>query len=361
MEGARARWPWFEVALGTFKRFTADDGGSYTAALTYYMFFSLFPIMLFSASIVGFITAGNEALRATILQTGLNSVPLLRDVLSPDHLETIVKGRGTLALTGTFMALYAGTGAVVALQHALNRFYGITDEPNWFVKRIHSLRYLAMFGVAVILSLALGGLASFATNIFASHETLGGRRVEVAITGEDQVPPTATINVGGKTFKPAVGETFAGGYVLESIDSQCATVSLASERDTLCVLGGRGFTRAAFVGLILGHLTGFLVGLLIFACAYKFLPAIKADWREVLPGAVIAALAFELLKQFGAGFLARGSANRAATFGVFAISAALLVACFLMALVTLMAAEVNNVLIERRTTRQNRELQPKGG
>jgi inner membrane protein YhjD len=280
VERARARYGWFDVMVETVKTFSRDDGGSYTAALTYYMFFSLFPILLFSASIVGFLTAGNEELRKSILDAGLSSVPLLRDVLSPAGLEAIEARRGALALTGLFMSLYAGSGAIVALEHALNRFSGVRAEPNWVQKRLRSLKFLGMFGVAVLVSLALGGLAGFAAEIFSPNVHL-------------------------------------------------------------------------LVGLLLGHVTGFLVGVLIFASAYRFLPAVDVGWRDVLPGAVTAALAFELLKEFGALFLERGGAAREATFGVFAISAALLVACFLMAQVTLMAAELNNVLMDRRATRQN--------
>jgi uncharacterized BrkB/YihY/UPF0761 family membrane protein len=363
VEKARSRFGSVDVVVETFRRFSRDDGGSYTAALTYYTFFSIFPILLFSASIVGFLTAGNEALKSTLLQAGLDAVPLLRDVLSPDHLEAIERGRGSLAITGLVMTLYAGTGAIVALQHALNRFNGVTDEPNWLQRRLRSLKFLAMFGLAALLSLGLGGLSSFATDIFAPEETLGGQKVEVNITGEDQDPPTATITVAGHPEKVSEGGTFGDGrYLLRSVDADCVTVeSTGGKVDTLCTYGGRGFTTASVVGFLLGHLTGFLVGILIFASAFKFLPVARAGWKDVLPGAVIASLAFEFLKEFGAAFLARGSSNRAATFGVFAISAALLVACFLMSQVTLMAAEINNVLIDRRLTRQNLLPQPKGG
>jgi uncharacterized BrkB/YihY/UPF0761 family membrane protein len=353
VERGRARFGWFDVAVETLKRFSRDDGGSYTAALTYYAFFSLFPILLFSASIVGFLTAGNESLRQAVLDAGLGSIPLLRDVLSPSGLQAIETKRGALAITGMVMALYSGTGAVVALEHALNRFNGITDEPNWFMKRLRSLRFLALFGVAVIASLVLGTLAGFATDIFSPREELGGQRVRVTITREASEPPAATIRVGPLTYTPAVGESFAEGYVLESVNNDCATVSKAGTTDTLCVPGGRGLTLAAMAGILLGHVIGFLVGLMIFAGAFKLLPAVERTWKDVLPGAAIAAGAFEVLKQFGASFLQRGSGSREAAFGVFAISAALLVACFLMSQVTLMAAEVNNVLIARRATRQN--------
>ena len=356
LERARAKNKAVDVAMRTFQSFSEDDGGSYAAALTYYTFFSIFPLLLFSASILGFITAGNAVLREDILEAGLESVPLLRDVLSPGGLKVIEEGRQGFALTGTVLALYSGTGAVVALQHALNRFYGVTEEPNWLGKRVRALRFLALFAVGVLLSLVLGGLAGYATNIFSEEETLGGKNVSVTEVNKGADPPSANVEVGERDF-PNVeeGSIFAEGYTLESVaeSGECVTVSFEGDDNTLCTVGGSGVTVAAVVGKILGHISGFIVGVLLFAGAYKFLPAVKRTFKEVLPGALIAAGAFEILKEVGAWYIQRGAGTREATFGVFAISAALLIACFLISQITLLCAEVNDVLMQRRVTRES--------
>ena len=44
------------------------------------------------------------------------------------------------------LALYTGTGAIVALEHALNRISGVTEEPNWLAKRVPPLKWLVIFG-----------------------------------------------------------------------------------------------------------------------------------------------------------------------------------------------------------------------
>ena len=356
LERARAKNTFVDTTMRTFKTFSEDDGGSYAAALTYYTFFSIFPLLLFSASILGFLTEGNEVLRKEIIDAGISSVPLLRDVLSPGGLEVIENGRQKFALTGTLLALYSGTGAIVALQHALNRFYGVTEEPNWLGKRVRALKLLGLFAVGALLSLVLGGLSGYATNIFAEKETLGGREVAVNVINKGADPPSANLEIGDRPFPDVEeGSTFAEGYVLESIgeSGDCVNVSFEGDENTLCEIGGQGVTVAAVVGKILGHLTGFIVGVLLFAGAYKFLPAVQRSFREVLPGALIAAGLFEVLKVVGAWYIQRGAAGREATFGVFAISAALLVACFLISQITLLCAEVNDVIIERRRTRQS--------
>ena len=359
LERLRVRYPVVDVTLLTFKGFSDDDGGSYSAALTYYTFFSIFPIMLFAASILGFLTGGNEELRDDVLQAGVDAVPLLKDILAPAGLKFIEERAGSFAVTGVILALYSGTGAIVALQHALNRFYGVTDEPGWMQKRVRALRFLAVFGVGVLLSVALGGLAGFATNVFSPEERLGGRVINLERTGDDDGTPSATIQVGDEDAVTVVeGGTFGDGYTLDGVRSECATVSFEGDRNTLCVTGGAGLTTAAVVGWILGHIVGFLVGVLIFASAYKFLPALKRSWRDVLPGALLAAAAFEILKELGTWYLERGSAGREATFGAFALAAGFLVASYLIAQVTLLCAEVNDVLMSRRLTRQTYLIDP---
>jgi membrane protein len=80
----------------------------------------------------------------------------------------------------------------------------------------------------------------------------------------------------------------------------------------------------------------------------------------VFPGALVAALGFEVLKTFGTWYLERGAAGREATFGAFAAAAGLLVVAYLLAQATLLAFELNQVLEERRTLRQT-AVEPEGG
>ena len=67
LERARARWSAVDVGVSTFKRFSEDDGGTLAAALTYYIFFSIFPLLLFAVAALGFVLRGNEELKADIL------------------------------------------------------------------------------------------------------------------------------------------------------------------------------------------------------------------------------------------------------------------------------------------------------
>jgi len=90
----------------------------------------------------------------------------------------------------------------------------------------------------------------------------------------------------------------------------------------------------------------------LFASAFRNLGGTRRSWRGVLPGALAGAVAFELLKALSSLYLASGAKNREATFGAFAAAATFLIAAFLISRITLLAAELNVVLAERRLTRR---------
>ncbi|HYI46566.1 MAG TPA: YihY/virulence factor BrkB family protein [Actinomycetota bacterium] len=182
MERARARFAGVDIAFRTFKRFSLDDGSSHAAALTYYAFFSIFPLLLFGAAIIGYLTFGNDELRKQILDSAINGIPLMRDALGAESLARIEANRRTIALTGLGLALYAGSGAIVALEHALNKIHRVQVEPGFVAKRLRSIKWLTILGVAALGSMALGGVAGFVPNFFtAAAAVLGGFAINVFI------------------------------------------------------------------------------------------------------------------------------------------------------------------------------------
>lgn len=272
VEKARASYGVVDVGVRTFKRFSEDDGGFYAAALTYYVFFSMFPLLIFATAVLGFVTQIFPEVEQDLLKEGLQSFPLVGSIIQQDVLVSIRRAAGGLAVLSVVLALYSGTGAVVSLGHALNKIHRVEEEGNFLVKRLDALKWLALFALMVLGSLVVSGWAQWV---------------------------------------PGWGAT------------------------------------------ILSLLVGLALNLAIFATAFKFLPRMKRAWSDVFPGALIAAGIFELLKWFGTIYLSRGAEARSATFGAFATAAGLLVASYLLAQITLLTAEVNAVLAERRLTRQS--------
>jgi membrane protein len=270
LESARARHGWIDIVLTTFKNYSEGDGGYYAAGLTYYLFFSVFPLVLFGVSALGFAVFISDSLKEDIVEASADAFPLVNQVLQPDTLQSVANARFSLAAAGLLLVLYSGTGGIVALEHALNRFRGLDQEGSFLQKRLRALRFLATVGLIPLFSVALGAVAQL-------------------------------------VHSPMVGVVATVGGAATSV--------------------------------------------LLFATAFKFLPSVNPPWREVLPGAVIAGAIFEVLKIVGPYYLDSGRGNRNATFGTFAATAGLLISAYLLSQVTLLAAQLNAVLAERRRSR----------
>lgn len=90
-----------------------------------------------------------------------------------------------------------------------------------------------------------------------------------------------------------------------------------------------------------------LLGAGLFLAAFAVLTTAEVAWRDLLPGAILAGLAWAVLQLVGAAFVRHQVQGAAATSGVFALVLGLLSWLFVQAQVTVLAAEVNVVRRER--------------
>jgi YihY family inner membrane protein len=84
-----------------------------------------------------------------------------------------------------------------------------------------------------------------------------------------------------------------------------------------------------------------------FAFAYRVLTVADVSWREVLPGAVVAAVAWTILSMLGSWLVDRHIRNASQIYGFFAIVIGLLAWISLAAQMFLFAAEINVVRARR--------------
>src|SRR5919106_3652325 len=172
VERARADHGAVDVAMRTFRRYSEDDGGFFAASLTYYTFFSIFPLLIFAASALGYLTFLSPQLQRRLLEEGIDAVPLISEILSSESINVLQEQRATLALVGLLLALYTGSGAITALEHALNRIHRVRSEPGPIARRIRSLKWLAAAGLAVLVTVGVGALEPLAGNLWGDGEAI---------------------------------------------------------------------------------------------------------------------------------------------------------------------------------------------
>jgi membrane protein len=105
---------------------------------------------------------------------------------------------------------------------------------------------------------------------------------------------------------------------------------------TLGWLGTTGLTAAAIA-----------LNALICLVAFKVTTSRQLGYRQVLPGALAAAVIWQLLQSFGAGYVARVVKNASLTNSVFALVLGLLAFLFLASTSFVMCAEINVVRVDR--------------
>jgi membrane protein len=94
-------------------------------------------------------------------------------------------------------------------------------------------------------------------------------------------------------------------------------------------------------------LLAFVFNVGLFAVAFRVLTVRDVAWRELWPGAVIAAIGWQVLQTIGGALVSHQLKGMNQTYGVFAIVIGLIAWIFLEARIVLYAAEVNVVRAQR--------------
>ncbi|OBI56824.1 YihY/virulence factor BrkB family protein [Mycobacterium sp. E787] len=124
---------------------------------------------------------------------------------------------------------------------------------------------------------------------------------------------------------------------------------LGSAAVTATVLSAAGQATGAlgFVGKIGVTLAAVAINGLICLVAFRVTTARPLTYRQVWPGALAAALIWQVLQRFGAGYVAHTVKSASATNSVFALVLGLLAFLFLVSSTLVLCAEINVVLVDQ--------------
>jgi membrane protein len=126
-----------------------------------------------------------------------------------------------------------------------------------------------------------------------------------------------------------------------------ATAGLAVVGTT--VLSTLGSSSAGSLGPLLKVVVltaSVLVNAVVFVFAFRLATARDLSVRDVAPGAVAAAIAWQLLQTFGVAYVGHVVKNATATNGVFALVLGLLAFLYLSSVVVIVCVEINVVRVE---------------
>jgi membrane protein len=122
-----------ELNRRTWSNVYNDDVLGRAAQLSYFFIFSLFPLLFFLASLIGYFTQSATDLRYNLLRYLGTIAPQKAMVLIRDTLDEITKeSSGSKISFGLILALYTASFGVGAMISTLNEAYGVKDtRPLW--------------------------------------------------------------------------------------------------------------------------------------------------------------------------------------------------------------------------------------
>ena len=266
-------WLWTAV-----QKFGEHNCGQLAASISYYVLFSIFPLLIFLVAVVGVFL--NESAQADVVDEVMSVIPLSENGGREDVVGAVDAVSGSsgqaLGLLGLLGMAWAASAMFSAIRRSLNIIFHEREFSRPFVQ-----------SKLVDLSLVLGVGLFFGSSVFVT----GALRV-IRSRSEDLA---------------AVGD-------------------LSEELGFVWTLGILAIP--------------FLFSFAAFTFLYAVIPARNGTLRSAIPGAIIAALAFELVKNLF-GFYVQNFSNFDVVFGSLGAVAAFLFWVFISAQIMLFGAEVS--------------------
>ena len=158
------RHPVIGFPLAVVYKYFDDQGPYLAAALTYYAFIAIFPLMLLGTSILGIILRGEPNWQESILDSALAQFPIIGDELGrPEGLTGSFAG----VAVGALAALYGALGLGQALQNTQHVAWSVprNSRPNPVYARVKTLVLLVTAGFS-LLTVSVVATTASTTDVF---------------------------------------------------------------------------------------------------------------------------------------------------------------------------------------------------
>ena len=147
-----------------YRRFAADECFVRAAAMSYYAIFSLFPLLLVTVAVIGYILPTSPFL-SHLEDLIYLYVPGSADFLV-SNLQDLVEVRGQVGLVGVVSLLWISSAVFAIMTRSLNVIWSSTDSGSALRTRVIGIISVLFFGFLGLLSLAI----SAALQIFRAYE-----------------------------------------------------------------------------------------------------------------------------------------------------------------------------------------------
>lgn len=144
----------------------ADEVFTRSAALAYYFFTALIPMVFFMMAVLGIFASHSQQMRTDLLNYFARVMPgdafgLIQKTLK----EVTTTSTGLKLIFGLLVALWSGSGGMSSIMDALNRCYHVKDSRPYWKQKLVSIVLTVAISVLTVVALAIilygGTIAGF--------------------------------------------------------------------------------------------------------------------------------------------------------------------------------------------------------
>jgi membrane protein len=149
----RTRWLGFPYAV--YQKFSDDQAANLASMLTYYAFFSVFPLLLVLVTILGFVLHGDPHLETRVFDSAVGLLPIVGE---HSAIHPLV-GNVPALVIGSALALWNGLGVAQQAQSAFNTVYDVPrrDWPGLVPSTLRSIAAVSLGGTGFIATTLITG------------------------------------------------------------------------------------------------------------------------------------------------------------------------------------------------------------
>ena len=161
LDDLQRRHRWLALPFAVFKRYGEDHGGWLGALISYYGFFSLFPLLVVFVTIATWALGSRPELLQAILEALWSKVPFASSLEA--NVEQQVRQIGTngwATIISVLVLLWGALGVARVVQDSVNTVWGVARfrRPGFLPKVLRSLAVIALLGLGLIASGVAAGL-----------------------------------------------------------------------------------------------------------------------------------------------------------------------------------------------------------
>ena len=163
LDRLRARFGWFDHAMRANDRYDESRGNFFAAGLTYYTIFALFPLLMVSFSVGGFMLSRRPDVLSGIDNKVKSAVPGALGQQLLDLMNSAINSRASVGVIGLAAAAWVGLNWMANLRVALSEMWRQGEGSRGYIRtKFSDLAAIVSSFVAILATLALSALADAA-------------------------------------------------------------------------------------------------------------------------------------------------------------------------------------------------------